>query len=91
MVDGEREVLEYEVVLEVAICVPFLYILYPAIPMLSVEAIQVRLICELEIAVAVRPVGVEGAVVSVVVTAWVVNVLSVETARLPEASLDLVL
>ncbi len=56
--------MEYVVPVVVAICVPPLYILYPATPTLSVEAVHERLICEDEADVAVRPVGVDGAVVS---------------------------
>jgi len=39
--------------------------LYPDTPMLSVEAFHARLICDDETVVAVRPVGTDGAVVSV--------------------------
>ena len=44
----------------VAICVPPLYIRYPATAILSVEALHERLIWDAETAVAVRPVGTVG-------------------------------
>jgi hypothetical protein len=49
----------------VAIRVDPLYTLYPDTPLLSVEAVHERLICDDEAAVAVKPVGVDGGVVSV--------------------------
>jgi hypothetical protein len=68
---------------------PPLYILYPVTPTLSVDALQERLICELDTAVAVRPVGVDGTWVSVGggATERVVNVWFTEVERLPAASL----
>jgi hypothetical protein len=55
----------------VAICAKFAHAapeqrstLYPATPTLSVEAVQVRLICEVEAAVAARLVGAVGGVMS---------------------------
>jgi len=64
-------VLEYELVIEVVISVmevqpdPWhLYILYPATPTLSVEAVHERLIWDEDMAVAVKSDGTEGAVVS---------------------------
>ena len=62
--EAVRPVLENEVVAEVAICVPPLYIRYPVTPTASVDAFQERLIWEEETAVAERPVGTVGAVVS---------------------------
>ena len=49
---------------KVAICTPPRKTLYPVTPTLSVAAVQERLICEEDTAVAVNPVGVDGAVVS---------------------------
>ena len=50
---------------DVPTCAPFLYMRYPVIATLSVDAVHVRLICEEETAVAVNPVGTVGTVVSV--------------------------
>ena len=55
---------EYEAVADVPIWVPPLYILYPVTATLSVEAVQERLICDDDMDVAEREVGVEGGVVS---------------------------
>ena len=59
------------VVVGVAICTKFAHAapeqrstLYPVTPTLSVEAVQDKLICEVEAAVAVRFVGAVGGVVS---------------------------
>ena len=62
---GVSAVSLYERLATVAIGVPLRYTLYPVTPTLSVEAVQLKLICDEEMAVAVRLVGVEGAVVSV--------------------------
>src|SRR2546425_11772112 len=48
-----------------AICVPLRKPLYPAPPALSGDGEQVRMTCDEVTAVAVRPVGGEGGVVSV--------------------------
>ena len=55
-----RPVSEYEVLLDVAICVPLRNTLYPATPALPVEAVQERLIWTPETGVALTFVGVEG-------------------------------
>jgi hypothetical protein len=61
---------------------------YPVTPTLSVEAIQLKPICELEVAVAVRLPGAEGACVSP--TPVVVAYEMFEyTLRLPAASVAL--
>jgi hypothetical protein len=61
----------YVVVVEVPICAKFVHpapeqrsTLYPATPTLSVEAVQVKLICVIDAAVAVKFVGAVGGVVS---------------------------
>jgi hypothetical protein len=54
----------YDVEVDVAIWVPERYILYPATPTLSVDAFHERLICDEDVADAVKFVGTEGAVVS---------------------------
>jgi hypothetical protein len=64
VVEGDKPVSEYEFVAELPICVPFLKILYPETPTLSVEAVQERLTWFEEIAVAVRLAGTVGAWVS---------------------------
>jgi hypothetical protein len=53
---------------------------------LSVEAFQVRLICELEVAVAATPPGTDGAVVSVVGALFTVTVTLPLVVALPAAS-----
>jgi hypothetical protein len=42
--------------------VPLLLMRYPVTAILSVDAVHVRLICELEIAVADSPVGTDGGI-----------------------------
>ena len=59
-----RPVAAYEVWAEVPIWTPPPYILYPVTPTLSVLAVQERLIEETPVTVPVRPVGIEGGVVS---------------------------
>ena len=68
---------------------PFLYILYRVTPTLSVETDQERLICDEETAVAERPVGIEGAVVSEVEGEVTVNfcVRLVEPPYVPNTKL----
>ncbi|OGF82541.1 hypothetical protein A2924_02065 [Candidatus Giovannonibacteria bacterium RIFCSPLOWO2_01_FULL_44_16] len=49
--------------------------MYPATPTLSVEAVHERLICEEDTAVAIRPVGMDGAIVSTPITVRVKGVV----------------
>ena len=55
---------EYELVADVPTCVPALYILYPVTPTASVDAVQVRFICDEDTAEADKDVGTVGAVTS---------------------------
>jgi hypothetical protein len=59
--------------------------LYPVTPTLSVEAVQLKLICELEAAVAVKPVGALGGVVSAALGVLAEAVLEY-VLKLPAAS-----
>ena len=83
---GDRAVSEYVVPARtVAICVPPLYIRYPATAILSVEALHERLIWDAETAVAVRPVGTVGACVSETILLTVTD-MPPETVVFPAAS-----
>ena len=66
MVPEDKPVSEYAVLAVAPISTESLYILYPTTPTLSVEAVHDKSICDDEIAVADRLVGIEGAWVSVV-------------------------
>jgi hypothetical protein len=59
-----RPVAVYEVEVEVANCTPFLYILYPVTPKLSVDADQDIVVCVCVVLVLERLVGTDGEVVS---------------------------
>ena len=61
VVAAVRPVLEYVVDAVVPIFTPLRYTLYPTTPTLSVDAVQWRSICDVEIVVAVREVGAVGA------------------------------
>jgi len=63
-VDAASPESPYEFVADVPICVPPRNILYPVTPTLSVEAVQLKLICVLDAGVAPNPEGALGAVVS---------------------------
>ena len=66
-VEGESAVSEYEVPVGLAMSTPARYTRYPVTAVLSREAVQERLIWVVEKGVAVRLIGVVGAVVSVTV------------------------
>ncbi len=51
---------EYAGAADVTICTPFLKMVYPVTPTLSVEAVQDRLICDEDTDVAARPLGILG-------------------------------
>jgi hypothetical protein len=55
---------ENDVVVVAERCTPFLKTLYPTTPTSSVDAVQVRLICDDEATLAARLLGVDGGVVS---------------------------
>ena len=63
-VEDVSPVSEYDVSVVVATGFEFLYILYPATAMLSVEAVHARFICVDEAGVALSPIGWDGGVVS---------------------------
>jgi hypothetical protein len=84
-VDADSPASEYDVAALVPIFVPARYTLYPVTPTLSVDAFQVRSICDEETAVATRLVGTEGGVVSGMLL-FTVTVTAVLVPVFPAAS-----
>jgi hypothetical protein len=62
-VEAVNPVFEYDVVDAVPTCVPFRKTLYPVTPTRSVDAVQLRLICDAETVWAARFAGTLGGVV----------------------------
>ena len=72
----------------VAINEPERFMRYPVTPILSVDAVHDRLICEAETPVALKALGALGAVLSEVVVATVVALAAVDWLdALPAASI----
>ena len=78
--------MEYEGFLDVPTCVPLRNILYPVTPTLSVEADHERLIWLADGAMAERPEGTDGAVVSVDTARVVAVTLALWFELFPAAS-----
>lgn len=75
--------------LGVPTCVPLRNIWWPVTPALSVEAVQVRLICELDTAVAVAIAAVVAQAININAIMCRVRV-NLETDRLPNIDADIV-